>query len=135
MRAARREAGASHGVYRIWPRRHHAPAPGSRGAPLCPAGRTAAFVTLGAARRPLPGPCSERRGTARGPRAREPIDEQFDAQADRGRDRDRIGIGGGLGLVLAMLIQADVPLGLVFGAGIGVLVGLLVETLSVGRRD
>jgi hypothetical protein len=43
------------------------------------------------------------------------------------------GIGGGLGLVAALLIGAEVPLSLVYGAGIGVLVDLLVESIAASR--
>jgi hypothetical protein len=46
------------------------------------------------------------------------------------------GIGGGVGMIATMLLGAEVPLGLVFGAGLGVRVGLLVESFDRSRdRD
>ncbi len=44
------------------------------------------------------------------------------------------GIGGGLGIIAALLLAQEIALGLVFGAGVGVIVGLLGEAAIVGRR-
>jgi hypothetical protein len=44
------------------------------------------------------------------------------------------GIGGGLGLVFTQLLGLDVPMGLVAGAAIGVVLGLLVDSLYASRR-
>ncbi len=40
------------------------------------------------------------------------------------------GIGGSLGIVFALLSGIELPLGLIFGAALGVLVGLLLESIS-----
>jgi hypothetical protein len=44
-------------------------------------------------------------------------------------------VGAGLGLVFAFLSGAELPLGLVFGAAIGLLVGLAVDALDAPRRS
>ena len=45
------------------------------------------------------------------------------------------GVGGGLGLLAAVLFGFDGPPGLVAGAAIGVLVGILAEAASVHGPD
>lgn len=44
------------------------------------------------------------------------------------------GIGAGIGLVIALLNGTDQPLGLMFGAAIGSLVGLAVDALGAPRH-
>jgi hypothetical protein len=44
------------------------------------------------------------------------------------------GIGGGLGIVAALLLGQEIAFGIVFGAGVGVIVGLLGEAAIIGRR-
>jgi hypothetical protein len=44
------------------------------------------------------------------------------------------GIGAGIGLVFALLSGAELPLGLVFGAALGSLVGLAVDALGAPRH-
>ena len=39
-------------------------------------------------------------------------------------------IGGALGIVFALLSGVELPIGLIFGAALGVLVGLLLESIS-----
>lgn len=49
-----------------------------------------------------------------------------------------IGIGAdicaGIGLVVALLMGADLPLGLVFGAGAGLGIGLIVESITTSEN-
>ena len=44
-----------------------------------------------------------------------------------------VGIGGGIGLIMTMLISADFGLGVVFGACVGVLVGLMLEVVLAAK--
>jgi len=44
-----------------------------------------------------------------------------------------VGIGGGMGLIITMLISADFGLGVVFGACVGVLIGLMLELVLAAR--
>ena len=43
------------------------------------------------------------------------------------------GVGAGIGLIFALLAQAELPMGIVAGAAVGLLIGLVVDALSWRR--
>ena len=45
------------------------------------------------------------------------------------------GIGGGIGLVAATAISAEFPLWVVFGACVGVLIGLMLEVVLAAKAS
>ena len=46
-----------------------------------------------------------------------------------------VGIGGGIGLSITMLISADFGLWVVFGACVGVLIGLMLEVVLAAKAS